>query len=310
MNGHTISGDACGNCHGIRNGNPTTGYDKVTIKGPGTISGFEQGIRSEKSNKFKIKNLTLTNQISSSSIDILGGKDVKIEKVTIIIPITAGPAVEGIRLMSVEKVKVKDVSVTGGEVGVNFGCAPCPDPGGPTNGVIENSTFSGNGNGIFLADTTDAKVRNNVVTNSGGTGIIVGLNITLPLPTGPLPFGPVSNVKLSKNTVTGSGGSGILLGGATDSKVSKNVSTGNSRNGIVLINSSDNKVEKNEFNGNTLFGIDDDSASGANSYKKNECTGNDAPSSPAGLCEEEDEDEDSEDDDSSDDDSSDDDSDG
>lgn len=313
LNGHTISGTAAAKAHGIRNGDLGTSpsFDKVTIKG-GTVIGFEQGIRAEGSpagteiNRFTIKDMNITGQTSSSAIDVLDAKDVEIKDVTIFIAVVS-TGIEAIRLESVDGVKVKNVHVDGGNVGVNFGCAPCPDPNGPTNGEIKDSTFANNGNGIILFDTTDAKVEKNVVTGSGGSGIIVGLGFVGG-------FGPVTNVKLSKNTVVGSGSNGILLGAADSSEVSKNTVTGNTGNGISLIGSIGNEIEKNTAssnggdgidlnststgnvlekntaNGNGDFGYDDATAGGgtlgtANTYEDNRCTLNTtAGSDPSGLC--------------------------
>ena len=270
LNGHTITGTAVGFAHGIDNaGNQVSdpapgGFDDVTIKN-GTIVGFEQGIRAVEVSGFTIKDVTVRDQMSSSAIDILRSEDVTIKDSTIIIPSGAPSTVEAIRLESVDDVTVKNVNVNGGEVGVNFACFPCPDPDGPTNGVIKDSTFANNGNGILLAQTTDATVKNNVVTDSGGTGILVGLGF--------LPgFPAITNVKISGNEVSNSGGNGILLVSTDDSRVSENTVTGNSGNGIrLIIGSTGNKIDKNTATGNTGDDMFHDGSSSPNNWKGNTC---------------------------------------
>jgi len=272
LNGHTISGAACGFCHGIRNGDfsatanpsPTFGFDDVKIKGPGTIVGFEQGIRGDTVSKFTIENVIVRDQTSSSAIDILDSEDVKIKKVFISITTVSG-SIEAIRLQNVDDVKVENVHVVGGAVGVNFGCGSCDGTEPPTNGVIKDSTFVNNGNGIFLAQTTDAKVKNNVVSGSSGTAILVGLKCFVGS------FPAVTNVEISKNVVSNNDSSGITLCTADDSKVDKNIVTGNGGNGIRVLDSDDNKIEKNIAIGNTGDDMKQDGTSSGNTWKKNTC---------------------------------------
>ena len=282
LNGHTISGTACGFCHGIRNGDfsatanpsPTFGFDDVKIKGPGTIIGFEQGIRGDTVSRFTIENVIVRDQTSSSAIDILDSKDVKIKNVSISITTVSG-AIEAIRLQNVDNVKVEKVNVVGGAVGVNFGCGSCDGTEQPTNGVIKDSTFINNGNGIFLAQTTDAKVKNNVVSGSSGTAILVGLKCFVGS------FPAVTNVEISKNVVSNNDASGITLCTADNSKVNKNIVTGNGGYGIRVLDSDDNKIEKNTAVGNTGKDMKQDAASSGNTWKKNTCiTTDDAGSGP------------------------------
>lgn len=276
LDGHTLSsgGVFCAFCHGVRNGDSdpdpepfqagtSVGFDDVTIKN-GTIDGFEQGIRGWKVSEFKIEDVTLTGQASSNAIDVIDSEDVKVENVTIVIPASSGA--EGIRLESVEDAKVEKVSVTGGSVGVNFACAPCPDDEGPTTGAIEDSTFTGNGNGILLAETTDAKVEDNVVSGTGGTGILVGLGFLSGFPA-------ISGVKLEENEVSGSvSGSGIVLVKTTSSTVEENMSTGNAGNGIRLIlSSTGNEIEENTATGNTGVDMFHDGTSTPNTWEENTC---------------------------------------
>ena len=273
LNGFTLTGEPCAKCHGIRNGDIGTSpsFDNVTVKN-GIIVGFEQGIRAQGSpggtelKHFTIRDVVVTDQTSSSAIDILDSQHVTIQDSIINVPSGAPDTVEAIRLESVDGVTVERVHVIGGEVGVNFGCDPCPDPNGPTNGVIKDSTFVNNGNGIFLAHTTDAKVENNVVTGSGGTAVLVGLKCFVDT------FPAITHVKISNNVVLNNEAAGITLCTTDNSKVFKNIVTGNGGRGIRLLGGSiDNKIEKNVAIRNTADDMFHDVASTPNKWVKNTC---------------------------------------
>ena len=278
LNGFTLTGDPCAKCHGIRNGDIGTSpsFNKVTVRN-GIIDGFEQGIRAQGSpggtelKQFTITNVVVRGQTSSSAIDIIDSKDVKIEHSIINIPSGAPDTVEAIRLESVNGVKVYKVHVVGGAVGVNFGCDPCPDPNGPTNGEIKNSTFVNNGNGIFLAHTTKAKVENNVVTGSGATAVLVGLKCFVGT------FPAITNVEILKNVVSNNEAAGITLCTADNSKVIENIVTGNGGRGIRLLGDSpgdksiNNIIEKNIAFGNTAEDMFHAFASTPNTWVNNTC---------------------------------------
>ena len=280
LNGHTITGTAVGFAHGIDNaGNQlvtpatTVGFNDVTIRGPGTIVGFEQGIRALGVSGFTIENLFVTGQTSSSAIDILKSKDVKIKDVSISIT-TVSTAIEAIRLQNVDGVKVENVHVVGGNVGVNFGCGSCDGTETPTNGEIKDSTFVNNGNGILLAQTTNAKVENNVVSGSSSTAVLVGIDCFADFP-------PVTNVEITKNVVLNNDAAGITLCTADNSKVKENIVTGNGGNGIRVLDSDDNEIEKNIATGNTGDDMKQDSDSDGNTWKENTCiTKDEAGSGP------------------------------
>ena len=161
---------------------------------------------------------------------------------------------------------MKDVIVTGGNVGVNFACAPCPDPDGPSNGVVKDSSFTGNGNGVLLAQTTDATIKDITVTGSARTGILVGLAGFIP------GFPAITNATITDNTVTGSGGAGIQLITTDTSKVSANTVTGNADGGIKLrFGSINNKISGNTATGNTGTDMLHDVSSSPNNWKNNTC---------------------------------------
>ena len=272
LNGFTLTGTACASCHGIRN----VGFDNITIK-DGVVVGFEQGIRAEGGDGFTIKNVIVRGQTSSSAIDLLDNDNVVIKDVSISITVVSN-AIEAIRLESVANVEVKNVDVDGGAVGVNFACFPCPDPNGPTNGVIKDSTFVNNGNAIFLPATTDAKVKNNVITGASSSAILVGLKCFVGS------FPAVTNVVITGNVVSNNAAAGITLCKADNSKVEKNLVTGNGGNGIRLLDSDNNEIEKNIATGNTGDDMKQDSASSSNTWEKNTCVTKDDTGSASIDC--------------------------
>ncbi|PKB71518.1 MAG: hypothetical protein BZY87_05025 [SAR202 cluster bacterium Io17-Chloro-G6] len=290
LNGHTITGAACGFCHGIRNGDSdaddpfqagtSSGFSDVTIKN-GTVEGFEQGIRGWEVSGFTIKDMVVKDQTSSNAIDILHSSDVRIKDTTVTIGIGLAP--EAIRLENVDGATVKNVDVDGGSVGVNFGCAPC-NTGEQTNGVIIDSSFANNGNGILLASTTDAMVRRNTVTDSAGSSILVGLsflNGVFGFPADAFPA--ITGVKLFDNTVVDSGSNGILLVQTSGSNLFGNTITGSAGRGIWLINGSSligasvsgdstgNNLFRNTATGNGGNDMEHDAGSTPNKWKKNTC---------------------------------------
>lgn len=284
LNGHTITGTACAFCHGIRNGdfsattNPSTtlGFNHVTIQN-GKIIGFEQGIRGDTVNGFTIKNMVIAGQTSSNAIDILDSRHVVI-KDTLISITTVSPFIEAIRLQNDANVRVERVHVDGGAVGVNFGCGICDGTEKPTNGFIVDSTFVNNGNAIFLPSATRAVVRDNFVTGSSGSAILVGLQCFAPT------FPRVTNIEISGNVVSNNGGTGITLCGADNSIVSNNLVTENvgvGGGGIRLLDADNNDITKNIVFLNTDFDMLQDSSSTGNSWNGNLClTESEAGSGP------------------------------
>jgi len=269
LGGFTVAGTAAGFAHGIENaGNQTSdpapgGFDGVTVRN-GTVVGFEQGIRAAKVDSFTIEHVTVTGQTSSSAIDILDSESVTIKDSVVFIA-TVSEAIDAIRLESVISATVENVAVNGGNVGVNFACGVCDGSEPPTTGQIKNSTFANNGNGILLANTTDAKVTENVVTNSAGSSILVGLGFLAGFPS-------ITKVEISKNVVTGGGGNGILLVKTSDSKVSENRVSVNAGDGIRLIlDSTGNEISKNTSTGNGGDDLSHDGGSTPNTWKENVC---------------------------------------
>ena len=274
LGGFTVTGTAAPFAHGIENaGNQISdpapgGFDGVTVRN-GTVVGFEQGIRAAKVDSFAIEHVTVTGQTSSNAIDILDSEDVKILNTVVFIASGAPATVEAIRLESVIGATVANVAVNGGNVGVNFACGVCDGTEPPTTGQIKNSTFANNGNGILLANTTDAKVTENVVTNSAGSSILVGLGFLAGFPS-------ITKVEISKNVVTGGGSNGILLVQTSDSKVAENMVSANVGDGIRLLaglvtGSTGNEISKNTSTGNGGFDLRHDGGSTPNIWKENVC---------------------------------------
>jgi len=172
LNSFTVS-SSTGSGFGV---DTTGGFDDVTIKN-GVISGFSQGIKATGVDEFTIKDVTFTGDTSGPNahvIDIRGDNDVTIKGVTITVG-TGSPAFgEAIRLESIDGVKVSDVFVHGGFVGVNFACDLCDGTEPLTNGVVKDSTFLHNFNGILIANSDDAKIKNNLIMDGVCLEIFVG----------------------------------------------------------------------------------------------------------------------------------------
>ena len=249
LNGFTVTGSACGGCHGIR----IVGFIDVTIKN-GTVVGFEQGIRGEGVSRLIIKDLTLTGQTSSHAIDILDSEDVEIKDTSISLVTTfIGP--EAIRLESVDGVEVKNVHVDGGFIGVNFACGLCDGSELPTNGMVADSTFEGTFIGVLIANSSDARVENNEIGLVSGGVDLFGVVPSRGIRVGD--FLPNTGTKIVGNQISNYG-YGILANDMSASKIHGNIATGNSVDGIRLqAGSAGNKVTGNTATGNSGFDLSD-----------------------------------------------------
>ena len=246
LNGYTLSGDITG--YGVDN---TGGYDDVTIKG-GSITGFEQGIRAEGVSGLTLEDLSFSGDTGGGHahvIDIRDGEDVVIQDATITVGAGSPGWAEAIRLENINPVKVVNVAVNGGWIGVNF--AYGDDPDGPTNGVVKGSTFTGQGLfGVFIANSTDATVKGNTVKDAGLFGIYAGGG-----------GAEVSNVVIQGNEVSGTGVfHGITLAGVSDSVIRGNVVSESGQDGIAVYfydgaDASNNWVQGNEVSDSGRYGI-------------------------------------------------------
>ena len=105
-----------------------------------------------------------------------------------------------------------------------------------------------------------------------------------------LRFLDCDNSLVSANLFRGNDLLGIRLTIDSDNNTFKRNTADDSVDGINITSDSDsNKFTANTTNLNTEEGIDDDSTGGgtagtANTYKRNSCSGNTTPSTPAGLC--------------------------
>jgi len=143
---------------------------------------------------------------------------------------------------------------------------------------------------VLLANTTSARIQDNVIAGAGFVGIQVGFRAA----------NPVTGVVIFNNVVTGTVlapivGHGIALArGSSGSTVNKNIVTGNGTDGIFAGtilgpggSTGGNTIKHNISNGNTGFGyVDDGTGFAINVFTGNECKANTAGgSSPAGtLC--------------------------
>ena len=263
-------------------------YSNIAIDGDGTIGTPLSSIR--------LKSLDI-HDIGFHAIDIIHSEDVVITDSTIAkasgFDFTFD---EAIRLQSVDGFVVKDVDVDGGFIGVNFACAPCPDPGGPSNGLVKDSIFANNFIGVLIAHSTDAHVKDNKITDAlfgirigfGGVTVtgakimqneltenIVGI-FAAAAP------GPTVDVFIKANSVFDNVSDGILLLDTDDSKIFDNVVTNNGGNGIgFLFGSTGNMIKGNTASGNPtgsgftfISGTADmfhDGSSSPNTWKKNTC---------------------------------------
>lgn len=270
LNGFTITGTTAAFAFGVDN---TGGFNNVTIR-DGAISGFEQGIRAEGARNFRIRRLTLSGQTSSHAIDILDSDQVRIENVSISLDTTATAIgdPEGIRLESVDQVIVHSVHVDGGFIGVNFACGTCDGTELPTNGRVEDSTFTNNGFGVLIANSTDARITSNRISGASSFcdfcgNIDIGAGIRLS------DFLVVTGSRISKNVVIGSA-VGIKVAPSNDIRIWDNDVNANTAEGILLSDTDDSRIERNRVHLNGGDGISLTSGSTGNRIRRNQATGN------------------------------------
>ena len=166
LNSNTVTGVTCNGCYGIDN---TNGFDDVTIKS-GSIVGFNHGVHGRNNaDRFVLDDLSFSGQTGTwwerYSIDIRDSTSVTVRDSSFTLAPTTFVGPEAIRLQSVGTATVTNVNVVGGTIGVNFACESC-DGTEPTNGSVVDSTFDAGFIGVFLADTDDATITNNIIKNT------------------------------------------------------------------------------------------------------------------------------------------------
>ncbi len=294
LGGFVLKGDTTAGKIGVDN----PGFDGVTIKN-GVIQGFDQGVVGIGVARFKLDNLTFTgqtNQFTGRAVDILDSDSVKILNSSFFMPAPEFLGSEAIRLQSTNRVSVQSVDVQGGFVGVNFACDVCDGTELPTNGEVKFSTIHGAFIGVFLANTTSARVVRNHI--SGGVSLpdfggidskgILG-QVTPKQPLEIDGFTVVTNAVIDGNHVHDNDGFGIKLDGVTDSVVKNNQVHVNAEDGIALFVATDpnpdvistgNDITDNAATGNGGFDLFHDGGSTGNTWTGNTCgtkSGGDIP---------------------------------
>lgn len=276
LNGYTLTGSASD--LGMDN---TGGFEKMHVKN-GTIIGFETAVRVEGGANIKLDHLVISGDRTNHAIDILDSSKVSIKNssITVTIPSSDFWFAEAIRLESDDDVKVDNVDVHGGFIGVNFACGDCNGGEVPTNGKIEHSTFTGQIIGILISNSTKAEVKENHVSGSvnqtspfeiGSKGISIDSD-----------FGSgnvVTGTKVKNNHVHDNEGIGIRVkaGDSTTTsgiEVKGNLVRDNDSDGILLVDADASKIKDNMVNHNGGDGISLTVGSTGNEIKNNGSTGN------------------------------------
>jgi parallel beta-helix repeat protein len=254
LNGYSLTMTG-GSGYGIDN---TDGYTDVTIKN-GTIEDFNEGVRAEDADGLKLSDLEIIGASGHASvtgaIHVLRGEDVEIKNSSVSVTATfLGP--HGIRLDSVDGVKVKNVDVDGSFIGISFFSVGALGPN--TNGSIQGCTITGANNyGVLLATADRAIIQDNEISDCG-TGLWAG------------GWGvPLSDMKIQDNYFHDNVQGGFILWDVSDSQVSGNTSEGNGTFGLLMrSDASDNKISDNDLSENgvrglvLLFGANDNHISG------------------------------------------------
>lgn len=269
----------------------------------GTIVGFDSAVRVANANRVQLNHLIISGDREYHAIDMVDSSrvDIKHSSITVTIASSAIWFVEAMRLESIDPLTVHNVDVHGGFIGVNFACGDCNAVEPPTNGVVKESTFTGNIIGILIANSTDALVKGNHVSSVnqtapfaigskgisvdsdfGGGGLVVtgvelkdnhvhdneGIGIRL------LAVGTTttSDILVEDNIVLDNGSDGILLVDADDSEIKGNLVNDNTGRGIALTNdSTGNDITDNGATGNTGDDMSHDGTSTGNTWAANTC---------------------------------------
>jgi len=274
LNGHTLSGDAAG--IGI---DDSGGFAHVSIKN-GTITAFAEGIRAVGASHLTLGDLILTR--SGWNVHLADSDRVEVRNVAI-----SGEfeSTYGIVCESVAGVGIKETTINGCQIGIEFGsCGLGPDCPPieaqlPTTGLITGSEVADCFVGIGLANTEDATVQESVVrgcahgirvTRAGGQGYAVGVRLigndisgnapfgilahAIPPPGTPLPL-PLYDLQIKENRVHDNV-RGVVLVNVQDSKISENEIGNNAQFGLALFEtSSGNHVADNLLTGNGTYGM-------------------------------------------------------
>lgn len=298
LNGFTITGDV-GDGAGVN----TEGFNAVTIQN-GTIDKFEFAVLANGSHRLVLSHLHITGERggpNAHAVDIRNFNNVVIEHSSFVIPDTSVDFAEAIRLQSGKAVVVENVDVHGGFIGVNFACDLCNGTEPPTNGKVQFSTFTENVIGVLIANSTNALVRENHVSDGvfldlfGGidakgisvdsdfgagnsvTGVVVknnhvhdseGIGIRVKA----VAATTTSDITVDGNLVHDNDLDGILLVDTDDSEITENLVNDNGGDGIALtVGSTGNDITDNGATGNTGDDMFHDGGSTGNTWAANTC---------------------------------------
>lgn len=309
LNGYTLTGTELLGFDNVGVDN-SGGFDGMKVKN-GTIVGFDSAVRVADANKIQLIHLIVSGARKYHAIDMVDSSRLQIKHssitVTIASPSSTFGFVEGMRLESVDDVKILNVDVHGGFIGVNFACGLCDGSEVPTNGDIRQSTFTGNVIGILIANSTDALVKSNHVSDTvdlqpadnpfgfftiGSKGISVdsdfgagntvsgvvvkenhvhdseSIGIRVKADNASITF----DILVEGNLVHDNGSDGILLVDADDSEVTENLVNDNGGRGIALTSDSEgNDITDNGATGNTGFDLLFDETGDGNTWVGNTC---------------------------------------
>jgi len=287
----------------------TGGYDNITIKN-GVIQGFMGALLARDADGLRVEDITVDGLSGEGTvpgymsvvgaIQVFDSSSVLIQNCSLLgIPkmVDGAPGPDGIYLSSVSGVKVKNVQIQGGYVGVVFwscgetwsgGVCPPFAEQPPTNGTVEDSAISGNRFGIYVVNTTDARVQGNVITGASTAAVRIGRaehdvqGVTIQDNElygngygiwGERTPNMLSGVTVKNNTIYGNTG-GIFFRRTVDSAVMDNSATDNRSFGLLLNIAHNNVVMGNDLSYNGVRGLPMVNGSNGNVVKENTLTGN------------------------------------
>jgi len=265
LNGFTISCTGIGFASSCQQspgpvGILSTGFEDVSVVGPGTITGFHVGVR------------------------LFGPAKLRVEGVTV-----TGPAAPDIQTNDRELA-----------VGVLIGQANCAaSPGNSPSAVVSNNDISNHTQGVQLSSASCVKVMSNTIHDNNGTSDAHGIDVinsaNNTIQSNTLYANGANNPLGNPDS-----GITLVLAGSTGNVVKNNTVLNNCGNGIVAFNGADNNtIESNtvRFNATSLtpqcrpvpavspfFDLASFSAGAGNTWNANNKCQTQSAGIPAGVC--------------------------
>jgi hypothetical protein len=230
LNGHSITcsgagGGYLGSCQDSTANLPTVppslvginsfGHNNVAVFGPGTINGFNVGIRLDGAHGFKVTGVTISGPTEPFSTDIHSRRvitvGILIANTTCTISALA-PAPSAL-------VQFNDVSNQ--TMGVQLSSAQCTQVTG--NFLHDNQSFNGDAHGVDVINSPYNTINANIITRNGvNTGIDGGITLV---------DSAASNNQILQNFVFQNCGNGItVFNGGHNNVIASNVALDNSTN--------------------------------------------------------------------------------